>query len=78
VNRIALGSDTPLSFILSILVDNSNMEHNAVNRITARGQTATGDPVEPDVSPEMTEASFNGKADLYRLVLWSVGFFTKI
>ena len=57
---------TPLSFIVSVFVDNCNSQHSSLNRIAARGETALGEPVEPDVSPEPGAASFNGVPDLYR------------
>jgi len=65
VNRIMLNSGTPGSFILSIVVDNCNMEHSAVNRVSARGEHL-GEAVEPDTSPEPGLSAFNGVADLYR------------
>jgi hypothetical protein len=65
VNRIMLNAGTPISFVLSIMVDNCNKLHSSINSIIARGEHV-GEPVEPDVSPEPGAAAFNGIADLYR------------
>mmetsp|Transcript_47675 Transcript_47675/g.94368 ORF Transcript_47675/g.94368 Transcript_47675/m.94368 type:complete len:239 (+) Transcript_47675:27-743(+) len=65
VNRIALNTDTPSSFILSIMVDNCNKQHSAINRISARGEHL-GESIEPDASPEPGCSAFNGIADIYR------------
>ena len=65
VNRIVLNDGTPSSFVLSIMVDNCNMQHSPVNRIDARGESQ-GDPVEPDDQAAPGAEAFNGVPDLYR------------
>lgn len=64
VNRIMLGTGTPSSFYLRIVVDNTGGKHNAISRIQARGQH-DGAAVEPDVFPKPGMDGFNGIADVY-------------
>lgn len=65
INRITLNTGTPSSFIFSILVDNANVHHSAINKIAARGEHLL-EPIEPDTSPSPGAAGFNGVPDLYR------------
>jgi hypothetical protein len=65
VNRIMLNNGTPSSFVLSIVIDNCNNAHSAINTIKARGEHV-GVAVEPDSSPQPGAAGFNGIADVYR------------
>lgn len=64
VNRIDLGKRTPSSFLLRIVVDNSDFKHNAINRIRARGDH-NGNNVDPNTYPIPGPSNFNGIADIY-------------
>jgi len=44
VNRIQLGVGTPSSFLLRIVVDNTNMEHDPAGRLRVRGDTDNAVP----------------------------------
>uniref|UniRef100_A0A7S4KMM7 Transmembrane 9 superfamily member n=1 Tax=Paramoeba aestuarina TaxID=180227 RepID=A0A7S4KMM7_9EUKA len=65
VNRVMLNDGVPESFILSIVVDNSNQMYDSVNKIDARGEHDKKS-IEPDVVPEPGEGAFNGIPDLYQ------------
>lgn len=65
VNRIQLNENTPNSFILSIIVDNSAMKYSAIHSIIARGEHQ-GEAIEPLVVPMLNESKFNGIADIYQ------------
>ena len=56
VNEIHLGGATPDSFILRIVTDNTDNEHDPASRIQARGE---------DVDCEATGLSFDGNTDVY-------------
>ncbi len=64
VNRINLGPNTPSSFLLRIVVDNSDFKHNSINRIRARGEH-NGNNIDPNTYPVPGSTSFNGVADIY-------------
>jgi hypothetical protein len=64
INRIHLGKGTPATFFFHIVTDNTNMEHNPVERLQARGN-ANGVDLEADASPKGDELEFNGTADVY-------------
>jgi len=63
VNRIQLGAGVPSSFLMRIVVDNTNLEHDPAGRLRARGDTDNVDPVDVDV--KLTNLTFNGIADVY-------------
>ncbi len=63
VNRIQLGTGTPSSFLLRIVVDNTNQEHDPAGRLRARGDTNNVDPVDVDVN--LAGLTFNGTTDVY-------------
>ncbi len=64
VNRIQLGEGTPPVFLLHVVTDNTNMEHNPTNRLRARGKV-NGIDLEPVSEPPAEELVFNGTADIY-------------
>lgn len=64
INRIQLFKGTPATFFFHIVTDNTNMEHDPVNRLQARGN-ANGVDLEADTSPKVDELKFNGIADVY-------------
>ncbi|MFV1981796.1 MAG: PEP-CTERM sorting domain-containing protein [Rhodothermia bacterium] len=63
VNRIQLGAGVPSSFLMRIVVDNTNQEHDPAGRLRARGDSDNVDPVDVDV--KLTNLTFNGIADVY-------------
>jgi hypothetical protein len=63
VNRIQLGTGTPSSFLLRIVVDNTNQEHDPAGRLRARGDTDNVGSVDVDVN--LTGLTFNGTTDVY-------------
>lgn len=63
VNRIQLGPGTPSSFLLRIVVDNTNMEHDPAGRLRARGDTNNAEPVDVDV--DLSGLAFDGLTDVY-------------
>lgn len=64
VNRINLGQGTPTTFLLRIVVDNTDLKHNPINRIRARGEH-NGVHIDPPTYPKPGMAAFNGTADVY-------------
>jgi hypothetical protein len=78
VNRIQLGVGTPSSFLLRIVVDNTNGEHDAAGRLRARGDTDNAEPV--DVDADLSGLTFDGSTDVYsfRYDNFVVGDFIKI
>ena len=62
VNRIQLGVGVPPSFLLRVVVDNTNFEHNPAGRLRARGDSDNGGV---DVDVELTNLTFNGTTDIY-------------
>lgn len=64
VNRINLGSGTPSSFYLRIIVDNTDLKHNAIKQIRARGMHNEVN-IDPNTYPSPGYAGFNGIADVY-------------
>jgi hypothetical protein len=64
INRIQLGKGTPATFFFHIVTDNTNMEHDPVSRLQARGNS-NGVDLEADTSPTGEELKFNGIADIY-------------
>ena len=79
VNRIKLGEGTPASFLLRIVVDNTDGKHHAITRLRARGHHA-GVDLEPNTFPVPGAAGFNGIADVYtfRYDGFTAGDFIKI
>ena len=63
VNRIQLGPGVPASFLLRIVVDNTNGEHDPMGRLRARGDSDNPDPVDVDV--KLQNLTFNGNTDVY-------------
>jgi len=63
VNRIQLGSNVPSSFFLRIVIDNTNLEHNPVSRLAARGDSDNGGGF--DVRETLTNLTVNGTTDIY-------------
>jgi hypothetical protein len=83
INKIVLtpgvaGDPLPQTFLLHIVVDNTNHEHDPVNRLRARGEG----PAQPDVSVTLNPgpAAFNGIADVYtfRYSGWEADDFIKL
>lgn len=64
VNRIMLGPGTPRSFLLRVVVDNTDLRHNPVLKIRARGDHK-GVSIDPASYPQPGVAGFNGRADVY-------------
>jgi len=64
VNRIMLGAGTPRSFYLRVVVDNTDLRHNPVLKIRARGDHK-GVSIDPATYPQPGLAGFNGTADVY-------------
>jgi hypothetical protein len=62
VNRIQLGAGVPSSFLMRIVVDNTNGAHNPAGRLRARGDSINGGV---DVGVELNNLIFNGIADVY-------------
>jgi hypothetical protein len=62
VNRIQLGPGVPSSFLLRVIVDNTNFEHNPVGRLRARGDSDNGGV---DVDVKLTNLTVNGTTDIY-------------
>jgi hypothetical protein len=75
VNRILLGAGVPQTFLLRIVVDNTNNEHDPANRINARGEVPA-----IDMRINTTASDFNGVADVYTFVYdgWAAGDFIKL
>ncbi|TWU22629.1 hypothetical protein [Bythopirellula polymerisocia] len=63
VNRISLGPGVPTSFLLRIVVDNTNGEHDSVARLNPRGASNVDPSV--DVGVNLTGLTFNGTTDVY-------------
>jgi hypothetical protein len=63
VNRIQLEVGTPSSFLLRIVVDNTNMEHDPAGRLRVRGDTDNAVPVDVDV--RLSGLPFDGSTDVY-------------
>jgi len=57
VNRIQFGTGIPSSFLLRLVVDNTNLEHDPVGTLRARSESGG----QADASP----LTFNGVADVY-------------
>ncbi len=62
VNRIQLGSGVPPSFLLRVVVDNTNFQHNPVSRLRVRGDNDNGSV---DVDVKLTDLVVNGITDIY-------------
>lgn len=79
VNRINLGPGTPSSFYLRVVVDNTDLRHNPVLKIRARG-VHNGVSIDPATYPQPGMAGFNGSADVYtfRYDGFAAGDFIKI
>ena len=78
IPRLVLGADTPPSFLMHVVVDNTNNEHDPANRIRGR---AEGDPgFDEDFRYNTSPGDFNGEADVYtfRYDGWDVDDFIKI
>lgn len=60
VNKIILSAGVPQSFLLHIVVDNTNGEHDPASRLEARAETPA-----IDNRINTTVADFNGIADVY-------------
>lgn len=65
ISEILLRGTVPSSFLLGIVVDNTNHEHDPINRIRARGQTAANVGIDPATFPAPGVGGFNGIADVY-------------
>jgi PEP-CTERM motif len=65
VSEILLQGSVPASFLLGIVVDNTNHEHDPINRIRARGQTAGNANIEANTFPQPGSGGFDGIADVY-------------
>jgi hypothetical protein len=83
INKIVLmpgipGDLLPQSVLLHIVVDNTNHEHDPVNRVRPRGEG----PTTPDTSVTLTPGAvaFNGIADVYtfRYTNWEANDFIKL
>jgi hypothetical protein len=83
INKIVLtpgvaGDPLPQSFLLHIVVDNTNHEHDPVNRIRPRGEGPTTSDTSVTLTPG--SAAFNGIADVYtfRYTNWVANDFIKL
>ncbi len=65
VSEILLQGTVPSSFLLGIVVDNTNDEHDPTGRIRARGQTAGNANIDPATFPQPGAGGFDGTADVY-------------
>jgi len=63
VNRIQLGAGTPSSFLLRIVVDNTNQEHDTA-RLNPRG-TDAADTLNPNPGVNLLNLTSNGLTDVY-------------
>ncbi len=63
VNRISLGPGVPPSFLLRIVLDNTNQEHDSAGRLNPRG--ASDADLSVDVGVNLTGLTFNGTTDIY-------------
>lgn len=79
VKRIVLGPGTPSSFLMHVVVDNTNNEHNPANRIRGRAESADG-IFDEDFRYNTSPGDFNGIADVYSFQYdgWEDGDFIKI
>ena len=79
VSRIVLGPETPSSFIMHIVVDNTNNQHDPAGRIRGRAQNGDGS-VDEAFRYNTAPGDFDGMADVYsfRYDGWAVGDFIKI
>jgi hypothetical protein len=84
INKIVLTAGDanhplPQTFLLSIVIDNTNHEHDPVNRLRPRGQSADG-TVDIGVQLGAADLTFNGVADVYtfRYDGWQVNDFIKL
>jgi hypothetical protein len=75
VNKIVLAGGVPETFVLHIVVDNTNGEHDPANRINARAETPA-----VDMRVNTSAADFKGTADVYNFLYsgWVAGDFIKI
>lgn len=75
VNKIILAAGVPQSFLLHIVVDNTNGEHDPASRIEARAEIPA-----VDNRINTTVSAFNGIADVYtfRYEGWVAGDFIKL
>jgi hypothetical protein len=65
VSEILLQGTVPASFLLGIVVDNTNHEHDPIGRIRARGQTSTNVNIEANTFPQPGSGGFDAVPDVY-------------
>lgn len=62
IRRLVLGPGTPKSFLMHVVTDNTNNEHNPAGRLRARGEQPEGGE---DADFRLTSLDFNGIPDVY-------------
>jgi hypothetical protein len=79
VKNIVLGPGTPSYFLMHVVVDNTNGEHNPANRIRGRAESDDG-LFDEDFRYNTAPADFNGIADVYTFIYegWDEDDFIKI
>jgi hypothetical protein len=65
-NRISLNAGTPASFVLHIVVDNTDGDHNPAGRLRVRGANGnSGSPDLDSVQLNSGDMTYNGTTDVY-------------
>ena len=64
INRIQLNPGVPSTFYFHVLTDNTNLQHDPMNRLRARGN-AGGVDIEANTYPQTAQLAFNGITDIY-------------
>jgi hypothetical protein len=64
INRIALNTGVPASFFFHLVVDNTDLLHDSINKIMAKGGHGSGD-IDPLTFPRPGVDGFNGIPDVY-------------
>ncbi len=79
IKRLLLGPGVPQSFLLSVVIDNTNNTHDPAKRVRARAESADG-VFDEKVNLELGVAAFNGIADVhtFRYDGWEAGDFIKL
>jgi len=76
IKNLAIGPNAPPAFWLHYVTDNTNMEHDSVNRLRARAEDTLG----ADTDIRLENLSFNGTADVYSILYtgWVEGDIIKL
>lgn len=75
IKELTIGPGAPPAFWMHVVTDNTNSEHDPVNRIRARAESAT-----EDLDVRIRDLSFNGIPDVYSFLYtgWAPGDFIKV